>query len=419
MGTLAHNFVATADGYRAEFPAEQVIIDMVRWRDERGGASCQIAARCAAPTAPEYVISPVRWNLTSLVARRELVKYATARWDRAPWADILELCARLALERREAGEPVVMIGVEDVTSQPTYAQDPLLLSGQINVLYGKPGSLKGWLALAMALDVQEGFGLLGLPTPDRHRPVLYLDFEYDQATQARRIQALCAGAGKPRVNLAYLRCAGHLADQIERIAREVTDLEIKVGIVDSVEAAIGATGEGDPAGPIKRLTQALRSIPITWLEVDHDTKGAERGRETPYGSRFKQAWSRNTWLIRKAQERPGEASIGLWHDATSNTGPRPPFGYRVTFDGPAEAPTRVIFKREDPRDVAGFADLLTDWQKIERQLNLGPLPVKTLAEDIGKSEAVIRARLNEKEKCGVTIHLPDGRWALADRAQRT
>ena len=132
----------------------------------------------------------------------------------------------------------------------------------------------------------------------------------------------------------------------------------------------------------------------------------------------KMAWSRNTWLIRKSQE-PGapEAHVGLWHDPSSNIATRPPLGFRFVFDGPPEAPTRVSIRRIDVRDVGGFGDLLTDWQKIERLLAGGPLPVKTIAETLEKTEATVKARLNERRREGKTVHLDDGRWAL--RSERT
>lgn len=403
---LAHNFSQYGDGYRVEFPSAQIILDLTRWREGRSGPSCELTVRCTASSYPEFLITRARWNLTSLPSRRDLARMAQARYDKVDWPSVLELVARLALDHHEAGDPVVMIGIDDVTERTTYALEPLVLADQINTLFGRPGALKGWMALAAALDIQEGYGLLGLPAPPPLRPALYLDFEYDGPTQARRIQALCAGASKPRVNIAYRRCAGHLADQIEPIARMVADLGAGFGVVDSVEAATSSQGDGDPAGPFKRFTQGLRSIPITWLLVDHDSKGAERGKETPYGSRFKQAWSRNTWLIRKSQERPAEASIGLWHDATSNTGPRPPLGYRVSFDGPAEAPTRVVFHREDVRDVAGFDDLLTDWQKIERLLKIEPRGSAQVRGD--HSRTTERQEVPHRPPARRPLRAPDG-----------
>lgn len=412
---IAHNVSRYGDGWRFEFPDALIVLDVLRWREERSGPTCTVSVRCAAQSYPEHLLAPVRWHPTSMSGRQQLARTLNGAYNKAPWPQIVELVARIGLERWEDGEPVVMIGVDDVPERPAYLVDPLTLAGQINMLFGAPGALKGWMALALVLTVQEGIPVLGLPLSGARTRGLYLDCEFDEQTQARRIQALCAGAGIPRVNIAYRRCTGLLADQIEAIQRKVADVGAGFAVVDSVEAATSTYGDGDVAGPFKRLTQAVRTIPITWLFVDHDSKSAERGRETPYGTRFKQAWSRNTWLIRKSQDAGAtSASVGLWHDPTSNTAPRPPLGFRFVFDGPPEAPTRVVIHREDVRDVEGFSDVLSMWQRLERLLMGGPLSAKALAAETGKAEATVKTRLHEQRRKGLALHLPDGRWALTD-----
>jgi hypothetical protein len=191
-------------------------------------------------------------------------------------------------------------------------------------------------------------------------------------------------------------------------------------VVDSVGYALGTDGGGDPAGPFLRLAQAMRTLQhVTWELIDHDSKGAIRGKETPYGSRYKQAAARNAWLIRKSHEPGAAIHIGLWHDPTSNVAPRAPLGYRIEFDGQDDDLRRVTFHREDLRDVEGFGDLLTDWQKMERALRGGaPQHVKDLSEETGLPENRLRARLSERRRRHQDVdRLPDGRWTLVDRTR--
>lgn len=87
------------------------------------------------------------------------------------------------------------------------------------------------------------------PAIERRPPALHLDFEWGPDEASRRIKAIAAGLGVTPPAMAYRRCAGLLADQIEEIRTKNAESGAGLLIVDSAGMACGTTGDGDPAGP--------------------------------------------------------------------------------------------------------------------------------------------------------------------------
>lgn len=338
------------------------------------------------------------------------------------WSRLVDgFCFRATKEFRGDGTFVRVGTMDDAESEADeYLVSPLLLKGELNMVFAPSGTGKGYLSAALALQA-EGLAVLPLPVPKTPAPTLYLDFEWGPEELNRRLRAICRGIQAPDHVLLYRRMAGALADQADTLRREILREGIRFVVVDSTQVACGDNDGGDPAAAFNRLAAAIRSFGVSTLLIDHPAKGAERGEETPYGTRYKLALSRNIWQARKSHGSQEELHIGLWHDENSNTPHHPPLGFRLVFDReswPVGKLRSVRFVREDVRDVAGFSDLLTDWQRIEREINQQPRTVKEIAEATGLSENAARARLSEKGRKGLTMRLPDGRWTKIDRERQ-
>jgi hypothetical protein len=338
------------------------------------------------------------------------------------WGALLDyLCFTAAREFRTDGEFVEAGAADDESDSEEFAVESLLLADNLNMIFAKSGVAKGYIATATALQMSTGLPVLPLKGPPEPCPTMYLDWEWTKQEFGRRLRAICRGKDYPYHTIPYRRMAGPLADQVDVVRPEIRRRGTRCLIVDSAQWAAGFGGEGDPAAAFGRLTEAIRSFGegITTLLIDHPAKGAERGTETPYGTRYKLAACRNIWIARKWHGDQKELHVGLWHHEDSNVPPLPPVGLRLVFDReswPAGKLRALTFHREDVRDVEGFSDLLTDAQKIERLLAAEPLKPEPIAEHIGKSVATVRTRLHEQRGKGRVVKLPDGRWALA--AQR-
>lgn len=407
--------IQAGDSLVFHYRHDQVRLRLSRWRDARQELSCELLVQAEAHGVDPH-LHVARWNLLASRSRTMLANVLHERFADPDWVSILEDVAREALERRRHQTPVILLGHEDAIPTTRWLAEPLLLQGDLNMLFGAPGAGKGLLALALALSVQSGVNILGLPNLAGPQPVLYLDYEWSRAEASRRVRAIARGAGLPVTTLPYMECAGRLlADSSEEIAEEVADRGVQLVVVDSVGLAgsVG-TGEGDPAGPFIRIGQALRSLRVTCLLIDHDAKGSQRGHETPYGTRYKQALCRNTWVARKTQQKGTSVmDVGLWHNETSNIGYRAPLGWRIRFESEQDDLTAVRFSSSHVEDVEEFGDLLSDWEQIERLLGQqGKMTAADIANALGKPKAQVSVRLSEHRKRGHVELYGGDLWGL-------
>lgn len=338
------------------------------------------------------------------------------------WGALLDnLCYMAAQEFREDGAFVQVGAADDVADdRDEYLIPPLLLAGEMNMIFGPSGTGKGYLYTGL-LPHAAGLPVLPLPLPQTPARPAVLDWEWSARELNQRLRAVCRGARVPDHVVAHRRMHGPLADSADRLRLEIRRHGITLLIIDSLHFACGPNDGGDPSEAFIRCAAAVRSFGVTTLFIDHPAKGAERGTETPYGSRYKLALIRNLWIARKSYGDQKELHVGLWHDQNSNTPQHPPLGFRLVFDReswPTGKLRALTFYREDVRDVEGFTDLLTDWQKIERLIRAEPLDDKTIAEGIDKSVRQVQARLSEARRRGRVLKLPEGRWALADQEHR-
>lgn len=341
----------------------------------------------------------------------------TFEWE--PW--LHHLCYLAAVAYRTGDAQTVLVGTGDNAADldDDFDAEPFALKGEQNLLFANSGVGKGYVATALLLQITGAGSILpGVGLPASTRPGLYCDWDWSSREAHRRARAICRGAGVPDHAFFYRRMSGPLTDHADTLATFIRHEGIGTLVIDGLQMACGtAPADGDPSANYQRASEVLRAFGVTVLSIDHPAKGAERGSETPYGSRYKLALCRNIWIARKSYADQQTLHVGLWHDPNSNIPHYPPRGFRLTFDraswptGPLRA---LTFHAEDPGSVPDFGDLLTDWQKIERALKDCPGSPRDLHERSGVPEATTRTRLNER-RGKQTFKLPDGRWALIDQ----
>lgn len=384
------------DTMTVDFHDAQVYATLDRWREARGDVWANLRLTTSLP-AMGPILHESRWNLSSTTHREEIARSLRRRYEGLDWLDLLHALAILALDRRRVGEPVVMAGRLPATAGPRYLLDPLVLRDELNLLYGAGGTGKSFLAIAVALAIQEPWSALGPGVPlDTHVPGLYLDFETSPQEIDSRVKMIAAGAhASPVPELAVKRCSGALADQVDDLRRVVAQVRAKFVVVDSAGAA--CAGEPESAEVTLRLTNAIRALRVTALLIDHLPKEGE----DPFGSVYKINAARNVWRIRREQqEGTHEITVGLWHRKTNASHLHKPLGFTLAF---SEVGDRVRFTRADLTAVESFRETLPLRDLIRGYLLAeGAASMKQIADALGKPYDAVRMALKRMDGKGVT-----------------
>lgn len=412
-------FRRDGDDLTFAWPAYRLTATLSRLCQRGGGLSGEL-------TLTHEVAGRIHWGhlaLSSVTARKTLsdkLRREIPAGDGVPnWPALLDnLCFMAVQEFRNDGTFEHVGALDDQENSDEYLIAPLLLRGELNMIFGASGVGKGYLYAGLILHAAGLPVFQWLPSPQVPARAAVLDWEWGPRELGQRLRAICRGCGAPDHAVLYRRMSGPLADAADRLRSELRRHEVDLLIIDSLHMACGSNEGGDPSETFLRLAAAVRSFGVTSLLIDHPSKGAERGSETPYGTRYKQALIRNIWLARKCHGDQSNLHVGLWHDENSNVPRFSPMGFRLLFDReswPAGRLRTLTFHREDVRDVEGFSDLLTDAQRIERLLAIEPRTAKACAEELGKREEQVRSRLNDLRRRNRALKLQDGRWALADQ----
>ena len=376
---------ANAGIYHYLWPDYKVEMTLDRLREHGDNLSAEIVVRSSQPGISPH-LHHARQNLTSTAAKRTLIKVLNEQASGLPWVQLVEQACVLTLRKHREGEPIELIGSLKRRGPAPWLLSPLLVEGEVNLIYGPGGSSKSYLAVLAALLVSAGHKHSGLDA--RQGDVLYLDYETSQDEINDRASLLQAGIGIQDVSFFYRRCAQSVADDIEWIQRKVVDGHIALVIVDSVRAALGAGGIGDASDSAIRYLTALRSLRVTSLSIDHVAKGDLA--EGPYGSIYKFNYARNVWELKK-QTTPGsnEMVVGLYHRKMNNGQLLKPLGLKWTFHT-----DKVCVESMDPKADPVLAKGVYLEERAYAELKHGDLTTTALAGLLNCNKDSLRVILN-------------------------
>lgn len=390
-------------GYICVFPALGVTITIDHIHRRSDGLKGEITIEATVPGVPRGL----HWgnfNLSSFTTRKGLASYLEDRAKGTPlgddnvWKGILEdFCRKIALAERE-GEPPVDVGDLPEEDSPTWLVENAILNKEIGTVYGPGTTGKSRFGLALGLSVKTGVEFVPGFKPVETGEVYYLDWETERMMINKRIKQLCRGRETDFVRIKYLKCRQPFVEMHERIMKDIEKFNVKLVILDSVEAATTGTRDSgaDQNAAVMLLYEALRKLNTTVLLIDHVNSaqaGQTKGVRKPYGSIFKYNYARYAFELRQATEDrlPGEEHLALYC-TKYNDGIRPePAGIRVQF-----TPTSTVYSSETI-GATELTDGLSQVMQIVNVLQRGPLSTKEISEFSGLSENTIRAVISRNK----------------------
>lgn len=227
--------------------------------------------------------------------------------------------------------------------EDTFVIDRLLDGSGITRLVAPGGTGKSymaaWLGLAIAGVGGDDDTWLNMRTVREHRPVLYLDWESNPQVWSNRLHQLRRGHQIPMQHIErfqYMQMRGPLYRSVRAVRERIINEGIGFIILDSSTHARGASGEGPAEESAIRMFDAIDSLKVPGILIDHKSKEAmARGRTGGYGSVMIENRARMEWevVVATASSEPRSATVLMRVENTkvNNIARQPDIGLRVKF----------------------------------------------------------------------------------------
>jgi len=299
--------------------------------------------------------------------------------------------------------------------------DNIIPSRFITNLYADSGQGKSYLTLYLALCCVTGQPFAGKPVTKGK--VLYLDWELDAETTARRWYAVCRGAGFESAvfGLLYCRMVEPISQAFPAIRELVEQHEPVLLIIDSLGKALGEDPL-DPKVAIKAYT-ALDTLKTAVLIVDHQPKSAGDGTYSllrEYGTAYKGHLARSRLQLERvgeAKTADGTTQVGvvLRHKKNNFGNLHPDIHLILSF---VNQKNNLHAVRFELAQVDTSAEALGTRGEILNLLREQPSTADQLAEALGSARTTVNYHLQALHKAGLIVeHGKQGKaklWALRD-----
>jgi len=380
-------------GYRGFYVGEGLGLHVDRMTESRGDVSGELTVAVAG----QGHLMRARFNLSSMTARASTAKYLQSRVrmggeGRPDWATILESFCVQVLDLEREGTEVELIGQAPPREAPSFLLEPFILGGNVaTILYGDGGTGKSTLAACAAVAIATGTTTFAGWRVAKRTDVLVLDWEVDGSDWNDLIALVSEGIGIAPPAIAYKGCDRSLPSMLHEVAKEVTNREIGLLIVDSVGHAMPSSHEGASAeeGAI-RLFKALRQLGVPALLIDHKPKNEERNG--PYGSVYKMNSARAAWELRAGEEpdEDGDSHLALIHRKHNLTPRMKPVGIRLS-----RSAGHILLRHEAIAEDEKLVGAMTISQRVERVLlRSTPMTLTAIADALGTGPKTIAVTLN-------------------------
>lgn len=370
----------------------------------RGQMNCVFSARQKKDEEWKWLVEPSRLNLLSLSAKKQFLQTLEKRSLRDWSWRISQIVALAQEEISKLSEPVQLHTITPASSMPSWLFKPLLETGQHTVLAAEGGTGKSLIALAACISV--GLGKSVIPdmwaSPDHSIKSLYLDWETDAQTHARRVREVCNGMGWKHIpnTISHIKMNYPITEQVRELRQVIAKEKYGLVVVDSVGVAVnGDINDAAAALDYMRAIRALGNCAV--LSVTHLAK---ENRGTPIGSVYFREGPRSSWLaVSEQDEGSKESYIGLFHKKVNNWGVMRPIGLRAEF-GNGEM-------RYYPQGLGVFSKASSHLSVAERVFSLltnGPLKlteIEAALDDVRTAE--LKRTLNRLHNAGKIVRNGD------------
>ena len=267
-------------------------------------------------------------ELTSEITRKRLADIVRERWPEYPWQTIITNIAVRTLAAYREGNPwVCLADMEAPPDTVQYLVKPILEAGESTLLFADGGSGKSYLATVFALMVATGQAMGGMISAVLPSNVIYLDWESNEESYWRRVNALTSTMGLPiPETMFYRQMSGRLTGAAVEVKAYCKSNEIALVVVDS--AALAA-GESETSVDATRLFDALRQVGVTALVVAHTTKTDEK---RPFGSVYMRNGPRSVWKLSRDEDQSETLTLAAQHVKANNSELQPPLGWQFVFE---------------------------------------------------------------------------------------
>jgi hypothetical protein len=236
-------------------------------------------------------------------------------------------------------------------------------------------------------------------------PVLYVDWEADAFTHARRLKALAAGYGlAPPDDLHYVEAQAPLRVWARALARQAARLDAALVVIDSVMLARG--GEAATEDTVA-FFGALRTLGRETLLLDHKSREAiKAGTGGAYGSVVNDNTVRLQW-----DARGEEGTIVLRPHKKNNYLHLPTIALTLDATGPDGQMTEARWQHTTPPPPPESIEVGVRGDILDHLRLDDGLTVATLSARSGRHEGSLRKALAALAADGA-VHRYEGRWYL-------
>ena len=313
--------------------------------------------------------------------RRRLQKKRPSPGAEYSWDTLIELACVTVDNQWGAADPVTDLGeiLPGEGRGVKWLLHPFLVEGEVNILYGAPGSGKTYMALALACSVGCQSAYFLDATPYSQTNVLYLDWEQSRETINTRMFQLMGPTGLTDYPpIGYKRMAGPITRHFTSIQKEVENRNARLVIVDSISPAAGGKTMDDEA--VEGLAEVLRSLQVTTLLIGQIAKEDTGIR----GSLMWEYMARNAWQLHGEKDE-NQLHISLTHKKSTHSSLQPSMAYDLIIEEGSAKFQRSGRLGADALGKMSIADRLDYTLKDN-----GPVSIADLAEMLDTGTATIR-----------------------------
>lgn len=352
---------------------------------DNGVIRAEVTIESQRPDCPGTLAGPTLMEL--LRSGPEIQRLSTSlanRTDgRIPWPDILASAVRrVLLEWRTPPEPVEWADMVPPEQGTLFLFDQFIPRNQTTALMADQRSGKSTLGLAISISTITGVQLPCGWRPETTGPVLYLDWETDEASIYGMLTEIQNGLrlpARPR-GFHYLKMNGPIVNQAQAIQSIVGRLKPVLVVVDSLGwAAGGDLNKTEVAIPTMDM---IASLGCTRLVLAHYAKAsriAGQQRASVYGSGFFEFACRSIWELRKESDAGSAFNIGLYNGKLSRGREGASMAVRLSFDGSRNAVEILPATIQDSPELANRQPI---YARIRELLAEGPMDTADLAEQL-------------------------------------